>query len=144
MEGLRFGPGAAGAQEEVESRDFLGIEGEVFAAQNGAHRDDGLRFEYRLEKLEGLLGKVGIVEEDGVEGLAFQAVAAASPGGESLQEAVDSVQEAGPDLGVVVTQRAFQDNAIGQNIKAGSTADGTEGKDGRGPGVFALGEHALK
>ena len=138
------GPGAAGAQEKVESGDFLGIESEVFATQNGAHRHEGLGTEDRLEKLEGLLGKVGVVEEDGVEGLAFQTVAAAGAGGESLQEAVDLVQEAGPDLGVVVAQRSFQDDAIGQNIKAGAAADGAEGEDGRGPGVFALGEDGLE
>ena len=144
MEGLFLGVGAAGAQEEVETGNFLGVEGEVFAAEDRPHLDEGLGTEKGLEKVEGLPGQLGVVDQDRVEGLAFQTIAAAGAGGEAFQEAMDPVQEAGPDLGVVVAQGAFQGDFIGQNIKAGAAGDGAEGEDGRGTGVFALGQDGLE
>ena len=144
VQGLVVGAGAAGAQEEVKARDFPGVEGEVLAAQNRAHLNQRLGAEARVQNLQSLLGQVGVVKEDGVQGLAFQAVSGAAAGADPFQEAVGLVQEGFPDLGVVVAQGAFQDHLVGQNIEPGAPGNGAEGQDRGSPGVFALGEHGLQ
>ena len=86
----------------------------------------------------------GSLNQDRVEGMAFQAILAAGAGGEAFQKAVDPVQEARPDLGVVVAQGSFQDDSIGQDIKTAAAGDGAEGEDGGRAGVFALGKDGLE
>ena len=57
---------------------------------------------------------------------------------------MDPVQEARPDLRVVVAQGSFQDDSIGQDIKTAAAGDGAEGEDGGRAGVFALGKDGME